>query len=144
VQELSDSSGRELTSDDIWEAFEKRYHLKGDGRFRLIDFQESQSPRQLNERLFAGKIRIDGEEVSVSGRGNGLISSLADALDPSLGDPLNIIDYSEHAIGQGTDTRAAAYVECRVGKGPILFGVGISQDVATASVRAILSAVNSA
>jgi 2-isopropylmalate synthase len=142
VQELSDTTGRELTSENIWSAFEKRYHLKGDGRFRLIDFQESQSPRQLNERLFAGKIRIDGEEVSVSGRGNGLISSLADALADKLGGNLNIIDYSEHAIGHGTDARAAAYVECRVGEGPVLFGVGISQDVATASVRAILSAVN--
>lgn len=144
VQELSDSCGRELTSDDIWQAFETRYFLKGDGRFRLIDFQESQSPRQLNERIFAGKIRIDGEEVSVSGRGNGLISSLADALAEKLGGELNILDYSEHAIGHGTDARAAAYVECRVGEGPVLFGVGISQDVATASVRAILSAVNSA
>jgi 2-isopropylmalate synthase len=144
VQELSDACGRELTSDDIWEAFEKRYHLKGDGRFRLIDFQESQSPRQLDERIFAGKIRMDGVVQSVSGRGNGLISSLADALEEALGGPLDIIDYSEHAIGHGTDARAAAYVECRVGEGPILFGVGISRDVATASVRAILSAANGA
>jgi 2-isopropylmalate synthase len=144
VQELSDSLGRELTSADIWEAFEKRYHLKGDGRFRLIDFQESQSPRQLDERIFAGKIRMDGVEQSVSGRGNGLISSLANGLEEALGGPLDIIDYSEHAIGHGTDARAAAYVECRVGEGRILFGVGISRDVATASVRAILSAANGA
>lgn len=144
VQELSDSTGRELTSTDIWEAFEKRYHLKGDGRFRLIDFQESQSPKQQDERIFAGKIRIDGVEQSVSGRGNGLISSLANALEGALGGPLDIIDYSEHAIGHGTDARAAAYVECRVGDGPVLFGVGISRDVATASVRAIFSAANSA
>ncbi|WP_373475623.1 2-isopropylmalate synthase [Sphingorhabdus sp.] len=142
VQELSDSTGRELTSTDIWEAFETRYHLKGEGRFRLIDFQESQSPKQQDERIFAGKIRIDGVEQSVSGRGNGLISSLANALEGALGGPLDIIDYSEHAIGHGTDARAAAYVECRVGDGPVLFGVGISRDVATASVRAILSAAN--
>ncbi len=142
VQELSDSTGRELTSADIWEAFEKRYHLKGEGRFRLIDFQESQSQKAQDERIFAGKIRIDGVEQSVSGRGNGLISSLANALEDALGNPLDIIDYSEHAIGHGTDARAAAYVECRVGEGPILFGVGISRDVATASVRAILSAAN--
>ena len=144
VQELSDSTGRELTSADIWEAFEQRYHLKGEGRFRLIDFQESQSQKAQDERIFAGKIRIDGVEQSVSGRGNGLISSLANALEEALGGPLDIIDYSEHAIGLGTDARAAAYVECRVGDGPILFGVGISRDVATASVRAILSAANGA
>ena len=142
VQTLSDTNGRELTSSDIWEAFEKRYYLKGDGRFRLIDFHETQSQRQKDERIFAGNIRIDGVEQSVSGRGNGLISSLANALELALGGPLNIIDYSEHAIGHGTAARAAAYVECRVGDGPILFGVGISQDVATASVRAILSAAN--
>ena len=144
VQQLSDSSGRELMSADIWQAFEERYWLKGDGRFRLIDFQESQSPRQQDERLFAGTIRMDGVDQSVSGRGNGLISALASALEPTLGGPLNIVDYSEHAIGHGTDARAAAYVECKVGEGPVLFGVGISRDVATASVRAILSAVNSA
>jgi 2-isopropylmalate synthase len=142
VQELSDREGRELTAQDIWGAFEQRYHLKGQGRFRLIDFQESQSQKALAERIFAGKIRINGVEQSVSGRGNGLISSLANALEPALGGALNIIDYSEHAIGHGTDARAAAYVECRVGDGPVLFGIGISQDVATASVRAILSAVN--
>ncbi len=142
VQDLSDSTGRELTSADIWGAFETRYHLKGDGRYRLIDFQESQSQRAQNERIFAGKIRIDGAEISVSGRGNGLISSLADALAETLGGEIDIIDYSEHAIGHGTEARAAAYVECRVGDGPVLYGVGISQDVATASVRAILSAVN--
>jgi 2-isopropylmalate synthase len=142
VQDLSDRLGRELSSTDIWDAFEGRYHLNGEGRFRLIDFEESQSKRAMDERIFAGKIRIDGVEQSMSGRGNGLISSLANALEEALGGPLNIIDYSEHAIGHGTDARAAAYVECRVGDGPILFGVGISRDVATASVRAILSAAN--
>jgi 2-isopropylmalate synthase len=142
VQELSDTTGRELTSDDIWGAFETRYHLKGEGRFRLIDFQESQSQKAQDERIFIGTIRIDGIEQSLSGKGNGLISSLANALEDALGGPLNIIDYSEHAIGHGTDARAAAYVECRVGDGPILYGVGISRDVATASVRAILSAAN--
>ncbi len=143
VQELSDTTGRELTSEDIWGAFEARYHLKGQGRFRLIDFQESQNQKVQDERIFIGKIRIDGVEQSLSGKGNGLISSLANALEDALGGPLNIIDYSEHAIGHGTDARAAAYVECRVGDGPVLFGVGISRDVATASVRAILSAANS-
>jgi 2-isopropylmalate synthase len=142
VQNLSDTTGRELTSADIWEAFEKRYHLKGKGKYRLIDFNESQSPRGKSERIFSGVLQINGEKQSVGGRGNGLISSLANALEPSLGGRLEIIDYSEHAIGHGTDAKAAAYVECKVGDGPLLFGVGISADVATASVRAILSAVN--
>ena len=144
VQELSDATGRELTSGDIFEAFQQRYQLIPDenSRFELVDFNESMNPKVGAERIFVGTIRIDGAEQSVSGRGNGLISSLADALEGSLGGPLEIIDYSEHAIGHGTDARAAAYVECRIGNGPLLFGVGNSRDVATASVRAILSAVN--
>ncbi|NJM51165.1 MAG: 2-isopropylmalate synthase [Sphingomonadales bacterium] len=146
VQELSDATGRELTSADIFDAFQSRYHLIPDdhARFELVDFNESVNPRVGVERIFAGTIRIDGAEQSVSGRGNGLISSLANALEPALGGALEIIDYSEHAIGHGTDARAAAYVECRIGNGPLLYGVGNSRDVATASVRAILSAVNGA
>lgn len=142
VQALSDETGQELSSADIWHAFQKRYYLEGQGRFRLIDFQESQVPGAATERIFAGKIAIDGVEQSVGGRGSGLISGLANALQPALGGSIDIIDYSEHAIGHGTDARAAAYVECRVGDGNILYGVGVSRDVATASVRAILSAVN--
>lgn len=145
VQELSEESGQELTSSDIFEAFQKRYNLipDDDARFELVDFDESVNPKQGADRIFAGIIRIDGEEQSVSGRGNGLISSLANALQDAVGGQIEIIDYSEHAIGHGTDARAAAYVECRVGDGPVLYGVGNSRDVATASVRAILSAVNS-
>ncbi|APG62920.1 2-isopropylmalate synthase [Sphingorhabdus lutea] len=144
VQILSDETGRELSSQDIWEAFQSRYHLipDDDVRFELVDFNESLNPQQRTERFFVGMVRIDGEEQSISGRGNGLISSLANALEQSVGGVIDIIDYSEHAIGHGTDARAAAYVECRVGNGPILFGVGNSRDVATASVRAILSAMN--
>ncbi|MFC4291730.1 2-isopropylmalate synthase [Sphingorhabdus arenilitoris] len=146
VQELSDATGRELTSADIFDAFQNRYHLIPDenARFELVDFNESVNPRVGVERIFAGTIRIDGNEQTVSGRGNGLISSLANALEPALGGALEIIDYNEHAIGHGTDARAAAYVECRIGDGPLLYGVGNSRDVATASVRAILSAVNGA
>jgi 2-isopropylmalate synthase len=144
VQELSDKEGRELTSADIWQAFETRYDLKGNGKYRLIDFNESQSPRAKSERIFAGVVEIDGEKQSLGGRGNGLISSLANALESSLGGKLEIIDYSEHALGHGTDAKAAAYVECRVGDGPLLYGCGISADVATASVRAILSAASEA
>jgi 2-isopropylmalate synthase len=143
VQELSDTTGRELTSDDIWTAFENRYHLKGNGRYRLIDMQERRSSRTSQERIFAGVVRIDGTDTSISGRGSGMISSLANALEPTLGGPLHILDYNEHAIGHGTDARAAAYVECRIGDGPVMFGAGISEDVATASVHAILSALNS-
>ena len=79
-------------------------------------------------------------QKSVSGRGNGLISSVVAAMREGFGVDLDIIDYAEHAIGHGSGAQAAAYVECRTADGRNVWGVGIDEDVATASVRAVLSA----
>ena len=68
--------------------------------------------------------------------------ALARGMREGFGIALEVIDYVEHAIGHGTDVQAAAYVECRTGDGGTVWGVGIDEDVATASVRAVLSAAN--
>jgi 2-isopropylmalate synthase len=94
--------------------------------------------------VFVGRIAVDGETRSISGRGNGLISGVIDALAGTTGPSLDVVDYSEHAIGHGADAQAAAYVECRTPDGRTVFGVGIDADIATASVRAVLSAANRA
>jgi 2-isopropylmalate synthase len=139
VQDMADSESRELTSADILGAFEATYLDETGKRFTLIDWEEGRSG---TDRLFIGTIRVDGTETRLSGRGNGLISSVIAALAEAGGPDLDIADYSEHAIGTGTNARAAAYVECRTGDGRSVWGVGIDEDVATASVRAILSAAN--
>jgi 2-isopropylmalate synthase len=139
VQELADSSGRELVSADIWQAFEGAYISEEGRKFQLIDWQENHSGA---DRIFVGTLRVNGSETRVSGRGNGLMSSVIAALSDAGGPDLDIVDYSEHAIGHGSDARAAAYVECKTGDGRSVFGAGIDPDVATASVRAILSAAN--
>ncbi len=139
VQELADETSRELSAEDIWGAFQKRYHLDGGGKYSLIDYQESQTG---GERIFVGKVKGPDGGTSVSGRGNGLISSVVDALASSLGITLEIMDYQEHALGSGKDAQAAAYVECKTGDGREFYGVGINSDVARASVEALLSAVN--
>jgi 2-isopropylmalate synthase len=74
----------------------------------------------------------------VQGSGDGALAAFVAA----IGEPIRIMDYTEHAIGTGTDTRAACYVETRVGDSPTGFGVGIDGDIVTASFRAVLSAVN--
>ena len=143
VQDLADSTSRELMAADIWAAFEEYYCLNADQPFKLIDYQESQSPHASgSQRLFVGKIALEGEERTVSGRGNGLISSVLAALRENCGIDLEVEDYSEHAIGHGSDVQAAAYVECGTPDGRKVFGVGMDADVATASVQAILSAAN--
>lgn len=139
VQELADETSRELSGADIWGAFQQRYHLDGSGKYSLSDYQESKTG---NDRIFVGKVVSPDGEVSVSGRGNGLISSVVDGLSSALNISLEIIDYQEHALGSGKDAQAAAYVECRTKDGKEFYGVGINSDVARASVEALLSAVN--
>ena len=78
----------------------------------------------------------------MSGRGNGLISSVLDGLREACGIELDVVDYNEHAITGGSDAQAATYLECRTGDGRTVFGAGIDADIATASVRAVLSAAN--
>ncbi len=142
VQEMADKFGRELNADDIWEAFKAAYHVKTENKhFQLVQYEESRAAD--GTRLFAGSIAVAGKEQSVSGRGNGLISSVVTTLEESFGLDLKIRDYTEHALGQGRDARAAAYLECESG-GKVIWGCGIDEDVATASVRAVLSAANSA
>ena len=141
VQAVADSTSRELGAEDIWQAFEGAYLTTTGKRFQLVDWSESHAG---TDRIFAGKLTIDGTPRSVSGRGNGLMSSVIAALAESGGPVMDIVDYSEHAIGQGSTVQAAAYVECRTADGKSVFGCGLDTDVATASVRAILSAANGA
>ncbi|WP_010186195.1 2-isopropylmalate synthase [Sphingomonas sp. PAMC 26605] len=139
VQRLADETSREMNASDIWGLFEATYLARGEDRFRLLDYSESGS---VGDRLFVGHVAVDGEERSISGRGNGLISGVIAALGDTTGPQLDVVDYSEHAIGHGADAQAAAYVECRTADGRTVFGVGIDADIATASVRAVLSAAN--
>jgi 2-isopropylmalate synthase len=142
VQALADELGRELHADDIWAVFRKAYHLDEPHYFALVDYEEAKAAD--GTRVFAGKIAVDGKVQSVSGRGNGLISSVVATLHDGFGISIDVRDYSEHALTGGSDARAAAYVECLTPNGQVVWGVGIDEDVATASVRAILSAANAA
>ncbi len=141
VQAYADETSRELNAADIWSLFERTYMPQADDRVELRDYEESGASGQ---RVFIGRVAIDGEERSISGRGNGLISGVIAAIAESTGPTLDVVDYNEHAIGHGADAQAAAYVECRTAEGKTVFGVGMDTDIATASVRAVLSAANRA
>lgn len=141
VQRVADELGRELNAADIWETFKRAYHVQTYPKhFQLVNYEESRASD--GTRLFAGTIAVDGQEQSVSGRGNGLISSVMATLRDAFGVELEVVDYTEHALGTGTDAKAAAYLECRTPEGRTIWGCGIDEDIATASVRAVLSAAN--
>ncbi|KGM35890.1 2-isopropylmalate synthase [Inquilinus limosus] len=142
VQATADRTGRELTAADLWSAFEETYCLSGPQRFTLLDYTDDGSHRPGRSRRFVGRIAIDGRERSISGSGNGLISAVLDALREDCGIAIEIVDYHEHALKPGAEAQAAAYLECRDARGRAVFGIGIDADVATASVKAVLSAAN--
>ena len=143
VQRMADQLGRELNAADIWEAFRNAYYLQVDKRrFALVDYEESRAGD--GTRIFTGTVEIEGEAQRVSGRGKGLISSVLATLRDSFGVDLEVTDYSEHALGSGVDARAAAYIEWATPDGRTGWGVGVDEDVASAGVRALLSAANGA
>jgi 2-isopropylmalate synthase len=144
VQDIADRTARELTSDDIWQAFQETYRLSGAQRLSLVDYDEAGSRRPGERRRFSGHIRMDGRDIRVSGTGNGLMSSVVAALAEGCGIAMEIVDYQEHALRRGSDAQAAAYAECRLADGRTVFGVGIDADVATATVKALLGAANAA
>ena len=81
---------------------------------------------------------VNGQRQSLTGQGDGAISAFVNSLNL----PVRIVDYHEHAIGTGTETRAACYVEVKIGDSLPGFGVGVDVDIVTASFKAVLSALN--
>ncbi len=131
-----------MTAQNIWLAFEEAYHLTGPQRYELVEYEEPGPRRAGLDHVFIGKMRVDNQDVSVSGRGNGLISSALAAFNAASGAQIEVVDYHEHALKHGSDSQAVAYIECRTEDDRRLFGIGIDTDIATASVKAVLSATN--
>ena len=158
VQEEADRLSRELKPTEIMHLFEENYHLRSTPRFELLDYDitadRSPSPAPMSnqtqsskdrKRKFKGVIAINGQEHHLAGVGNGAISSLANALNLSLGIVLDVTDYKEHAIGEGKEVKAATYIECTANgnEQQKVWGVGIHEDVVQASLMALLSAASS-
>jgi 2-isopropylmalate synthase len=139
VQEIADETGKEMTTADIAAAFRRSY-LDG-GQIVLVDYTVTGAERA---RRFTGRIEVDGVGRVIEGSGNGPLSSFTDALGQGCGIALDIVNYDEHAIGKGSGTQAAAYVECALPDGRTVFGVGIDVDSGEASMKAVLSAANNA
>jgi 2-isopropylmalate synthase len=136
IQAHTDTEGGEVSPARMWEIFSAEYLAPG--ALALLDHQTS-SVIESKHALIA-EISADGRARQVEGVGNGPISAFCDAL-ATIGFPARVLDYTEHALTQGTDAQAAAYVECEIG-GQVFWGVGIDTNTATASMRAIVSAVN--
>src|SRR6266436_8764241 len=136
VQAHTDAEGGEVSPARMWQAFSDEYLAPG--TVALLAHHTS-SVVDAKDALTVD-IQIDGQENQVEGTGNGPISAFCDAL-AAVGIEVRVLDYAEHALSAGSDAQAAAYVECEVGGRP-WWGVGVDANTVTASLRAVLSAVN--
>ncbi|MFT3999048.1 MAG: 2-isopropylmalate synthase [Rhizobium sp.] len=142
VQLVADETRRELTAEDIWKAFVRAYYVDDTSQFSLVDYEGGFRKGAGTERVFIGRIRRHDHELAVTGRGNGLVSAVLAAMAEAFGITLSVLDYQEHALRRGSDAKAAAYLQCVRPDGTQVFGVGIDDDVATATVKAVLSAAS--
>jgi len=139
VQAITDARGGELTPDELMAAFEEHY-LGVTEPFTLVSYTHESG--EEGDRL-AARMRDHGEGVVVTGEGNGPIAALVHALEQRLGIEIDVRSYHEHAMSKGEDATAAAYVEADVDD-EALWGVGIHPSIVTASLRAVVNAVNRA
>jgi 2-isopropylmalate synthase len=143
VQRHTDDEGGEVSAADLWRTFQDEYlpdPAQPWGRFSLAGTQRSTSAEGL-DRLSVDLLD-SGEQVQLEGEGNGPIAAFTAAL-ADRGVDVRVLDYAEHAMSAGGDATAASYVECAV-DGKVLWGVGIDPNIVTASLKAVVSAVNRA
>jgi 2-isopropylmalate synthase len=140
IQTISEDTGTEISPIRMWEAFENEYfHFPVDGSVELISHETTTGSSGAS---VTAQLTVNGEHRTVVGQGNGPIDAFVAALQADLGIDLDVTDYSEHAVGTGSNASAVAYVETQSGDGTILWGVGRHESILTASLRAIVSAVN--
>jgi 2-isopropylmalate synthase len=140
IQKMTEASGTEISADQIWSAFQSTY-LATTRPVALAGHPMLTTAPETGETTVEAALRLESGERWVKGSGNGPIAAFVNALGRDLGLAVEIVDYAEHALGEGADARAAAYVEAKVG-GKTRWGVGVDANIVTASIRAVVSAVN--
>jgi 2-isopropylmalate synthase len=145
VQQKTDTEGGEITGDAMWQVFEDEYLPTANddkkwGRFRLKGLSQTSV---LDEDVQLSISILDrGQLVELSGEGNGPIAAFCNILQ-AYGVDVRVLDYYEHALSAGGDASAAAYLECAI-EGEVFWGVGIDPNTTTASLKAVVSAINRA
>jgi 2-isopropylmalate synthase len=139
IQKVADETGEELSSERIREAFEEEF-VGARGPCELVGFETETHDAGAHHRV-AVQVRVRGALKAAAGVGRGPIEAFVAALREASGLGFRVADYSEHALGEGEDARAVAYVEV-ASPGLSTFGVGIDPNIVAASFRAVVSALN--
>ncbi|WP_032387965.1 2-isopropylmalate synthase [Rhodococcoides fascians] len=146
VQRITDGEGGEVSPKEMWDVFAEEYLMPIRPLERIKQSVQAAEIDGGTDTITA-TVKVDGVEQEISGSGNGPLASFVDALS-TIGYDVSVLDYSEHALSAGDDAQAAAYVEASVtspaGVATTVWGVGIATSITTASLRAVVSAVNRA
>jgi 2-isopropylmalate synthase len=143
IQQITDETSEEITSYEIYREFQARY-VESAVPLELITHRYTADTGETEKTELTAKVRWAGEEKTVTGAGNGPIDAFVAALRNDLGVLVRVADYHEHAVERGSDAQAAAYIEVETGEETRFWGCGINPNIVTASLRAVVSAVNTA
>ncbi len=141
VQEHADRTGREVTPAEVHQLFLAAF-VNPAGPYELVGYwprPDETDPAQVHGEV---RVRVNGEERTVTADGNGPISAFVHAMAALGAEPFAVDDYHEQAIGKGADARAVAYVPLTFNGGDVVHGVGMDTNIVQAAVRAIVAGLN--
>ena len=137
VQKKTEDSGGEINPVQIWDLFNK-YYLESE---KVISLENFKLEKQEGREFFTAQIDYFGKEIPISGQGDGILDALVEALKGSINIDLEIMEYGEHALGQGADAEAVTYIQIRY-EDKRYSGVAISKDIVTSSINAFMGAAS--
>ncbi|NND75746.1 MAG: 2-isopropylmalate synthase [Ilumatobacter sp.] len=144
IQHVTEDSGTEISPAVMWEAFQAAY-MPVDPEFKLFSHElHTKTGADGGITTIQAQLEVDGVAHSINGHGDGpveaFVAALLDEFGPLVGSDFDVLDYAEHAIGQGANAQAVAYVETIGGAGDVRWGLGTDPNITTASLRAVLAA----
>ncbi len=142
VQKVADADGKEMVSKRIHDLFLETYVEQTGARLKFIDHNTTPDLERSGSRVMEATIIDNGQEITIKGRGTGPIDGFVDALSNHVGVSFSVADYAEHSLQYGSNAAAICYMELDLGNSSKAFGVGINTNIVSASLEAIVSAVN--
>jgi 2-isopropylmalate synthase len=139
VQEMTERLDREVKPDEIFGKLLEVYVVDG-GPYRLLGYDLAHG--EAGSQRIAAKVEASEHTVNVIGEGSGPIAAFVNGLVEALNEPLNIVDYHEHALSTGKDAQAICLLAIDDGAQGRVYGIGVSSNTITASLNAIVSAMN--
>ena len=142
IQKVADKTGKEITSELIWEIFKNEYLDKN--KFELINFNSQKLSRKNNKEKIEAKINFQGKTYEISATGNGPISAFVTAIRENFNLSFRLTDFGQNTRSSGSLAEAASYVELKVPdeNGKSFYGIGIDTSITLAPIKAIISALN--